>query len=423
MSLRSRGRMIAPIALCAIGALGLAACSSSSKSPSSGGTTPAASSGASSSSSSGPATGTPLKVMLITSVSNPQLSSPETATAAKAFAATANAAGGINNHPIDVEVCDSSLDPNKETACLQQAVTDDVVAVVGSLIAFGSGLPLLLKAGIPNIGSYGLVPTEYTDTNSFPAAGGAAGWAYGQVASLKSAGITSVGSLVCAEPGCVTQKSLEVDAAKLGNMTLSQVTWPSAGTTFTTEATQMAGDNPGGIITVGPTGKLPVLVRAIKQTGFKGPVVLEDATATPDNIKAMGADAEGALVAGLYAPITDTTNSEVVKFKAAMIAQDPSAQLDALAENTWNGFDLFEQVAKTISGDITKQSLMTALGSVTTPINLGLSGPWISPGHGTPPVAQFPQLGQLNYFPEKVDNGQLVAVSGAVNPIKVLQGS
>ena len=100
----------------------------------------------------------------------------------------------------------------------------------------------------------------------------------------------------------------------------------------------------------------------------------------------------------------------------AMNSQDPSAAKDGLSEHSWNGFDLFGQVAKTISGDITAASLLKALQNVTTPITLGLFGQWVTPQASNAPISQYPRLSKdaLSYIPEKIEGGQLMATGPRV---------
>jgi hypothetical protein len=131
----------------------------------------------------------------------------------------------------------------------------------------------------------------------------------------------------------------------------------------------------------------------------------------------MGSYANGLLVSGLLDPVTQTSNPGVTAFVNAMNSEDPSAPKDGLAEHSWNGFDLFGQAAKTISGDVTAASLMKALQNVKNPITLGLSGPWVSPGISPPPMAVYPRLTKdtLTYVPEKIENDQLVATGSRVS--------
>src|SRR6266478_1819296 len=114
-----RKRLQCCVALVGAVTLGLAGCSSS---------------GTQSASTTSAGGKSPIKVLMIAVLSNPAFSNPQSAVAAKAYVKRVNASGGIHGHPIQLEVCDSNLDPNKETACFQQAVTDQVAAVVGSFL-------------------------------------------------------------------------------------------------------------------------------------------------------------------------------------------------------------------------------------------------------------------------------------------------
>src|ERR1700709_1011762 len=77
-----------------------------------------------------PATGTPYKVFEIADSAATQY--PEIKAAADAAITTINAAGGINGHPITIEVCDTNRDANQAATCARKAVSDTaVIAVVG----------------------------------------------------------------------------------------------------------------------------------------------------------------------------------------------------------------------------------------------------------------------------------------------------
>ena len=161
-----RRRLLSGLGLVSVAALAIAGCSSS-------GSSPGTSTGSSGTSSAVSATSkSPINVEIISVLSNPSFSAPEAATAAEAYVKQANASGGINGHPIDLQVCDSDLNPNKETGCFQQAVTDHDVAVVGSFLLFGTGMKLLQAAGIPFVGGNGTTIAEYTNPVSFPADSG-----------------------------------------------------------------------------------------------------------------------------------------------------------------------------------------------------------------------------------------------------------
>ena len=78
-----------------------------------------------------------------------------------------NAAGGINGRPLELVVCNDELDPNKASACVQQAVQDGVVALVGGLSVFEPIVfPLLQTSGIPWVGAS--TSTDFSTPILFP---------------------------------------------------------------------------------------------------------------------------------------------------------------------------------------------------------------------------------------------------------------
>ena len=64
-----------------------------------------------------------------------------------------NAKGGINGHKVDVIGCDDQTDPNVAAKCAQQAVSEQVVAILGQFSLVGPAIwPIINAAGIPEIG-------------------------------------------------------------------------------------------------------------------------------------------------------------------------------------------------------------------------------------------------------------------------------
>jgi branched-chain amino acid transport system substrate-binding protein len=400
----NRKRLQCCVALVGAVMLGLAGCSSSAAQSASGGASGAGKS--------------PIKVLMIAVLSNPAFSNPQSAVAARAYVKQVNASGGIHGHPIDLEVCDSNLDPNKETACFQQAVTDQVAAVVGSFLLFGTGMKLLERAGIPFIGGNGTTLAEFQSKVSFPADAGEIGWYYGEAALMKQAGVTKPAIMYCDTAACgLSAKFAQGYWTKIGGSgKIKLVSAPLAQAQYTAQGASAASGGTDGVMMASATQSIPKLVTAVRQANFKGPIALIDPFVTTDTVTAMGSSANGLLVSGLLDPITDTKNPGVKAFVNAMNGEDPSASKDGIAEHAWNGFDLFGQVAKTISGDVTAASLMKAMQNVTAPITLGLSGPWVSPGHDAPPLSADPRLTKdtLSYVPEKIENAQVVATGARV---------
>ncbi len=410
------------LALTAVATLALTACSSSGGG---GGSSPSTGSGGASSSSgsagggSAPS-GSPIKVMEIGVKSNASFSNPESFTAGEAYVKKINNAGGLNGHPVRLTECDSDLNPNKETACFQQAVTEKDTAVVGSFTIFASqgGMKLLQQAGIPYVGGNGVDLSEFTNKISFPGDGGEVGWYQGEAGLMKAAGVKNPGLMYCDTAACGLSKDLAVNYWKdnVGG-TVKTVEAPMATPQYASQAATVTSGGVDGVMIASSTDVIPKMVSAVKQTGFKGPIALIDPFVTDDTLKAMGSQAEGILVSGLLAPLSETNDPGVQEFTSAMKAQDPKALQDGISEHAWNGFDLFYQVAKTIQGDVTSSSLLKALQTTTSGINLGLTGSWTSPDVGTPPNTTYPRLTKDTwaYIPEKITGGKLIATGPRVS--------
>ena len=137
-----RRRALAP--LCAIAGLSLvlAACSSgssSSSTTSSGGSTGA--------------TGTPVKIALVTSLTGAASAQFQTAPAGfLAAVAAQNAKGGINGHKIVTEVLDDQSSPSQTALVIQKAISDGNIGIVADSSLFFLGAKYAQQAGIPVTG-------------------------------------------------------------------------------------------------------------------------------------------------------------------------------------------------------------------------------------------------------------------------------
>ncbi|OZG29216.1 hypothetical protein BH683_009850 [Williamsia sp. 1138] len=157
-------------------------------------------------------TGDPVTVMTIAPVDTAAINQPEIHDAAKAAAASINNAGGLNGHEVKVINCNDGNDTNKAAECARQAVSENVVAVLGGFTTNGATInPILDQAGIPWIGAPGFSPNELADKNSFPLLSGAPTFA-GIAAKAVKDGCTSVATVLYDTP--TTGKA--VDLINLG---------------------------------------------------------------------------------------------------------------------------------------------------------------------------------------------------------------
>ncbi|KIF02416.1 lipoprotein, partial [Streptomyces sp. RSD-27] len=92
---------------------------------------------------------------------------------AKAYERWINANGGLKGRKLRVLTCNEKNTATGAADCAREAITQKVVAVVGSYSQYGRAFMAPLEAeGIPFIGGYGVSPEEFQSTLSYPVNGG-----------------------------------------------------------------------------------------------------------------------------------------------------------------------------------------------------------------------------------------------------------
>lgn len=176
-------------------ALVLAGCSSSSKHLA----TNSSSSTAAGSEAQAP-TGAPITVGAICDCSGaigPVI--VDTSKVYQAWVNTVNAAGGINGHPVKLELMDDASNPATGESDAQTLISDHVDAIVALTYFASSWESAVDAAHIPVVG--GEVPSipMYTDPNFYPEGETQDSSTYALVATAKAAGATNLGTLYCTE--------------------------------------------------------------------------------------------------------------------------------------------------------------------------------------------------------------------------------
>ncbi len=412
--------------IAAVSALALfAAACSSSKSTSGGSSTASApSSAASSGSSSAPAspTGDPILIGSTGPLSNPAYSEPTLKNGLEAAVASVNAAGGVSGHPLKLDFCDSKYTVNGELACAHQFVSDKVVAAIDPYFLAdqsGAEVTLLQKAGIPIFGTQGLSPAELNNDDVFPLSSGLPGWSYGAIGALIQAGATKINILVDTNPGSQFAGSLLKAALESAGKTTTVVTGdPTADPTFASAAAKAAAGGADGIAIFPSPVNVPKMIGALKQGGYTGKIGLPTVILPQAFITALGAAAEGVIADSQVALTTDSSNPGVQKYTADMAKYGDNKITDA-SIFAWSAVQLF---AKAIAGasSFDAAGILAALGSVSSPIDIGTVGPWQSSGF-TSPLADYKRIINPTVTYGQVQGGKLVSNGkGFVNPFTQL---
>lgn len=119
------------------------------------------------------ATGTPITLGMVNQENTPAASFPELSQATQAAVAWVNAElGGVDGHPIKLEVCNTKFSAEGSTACGQHFVEEKVPAVLGGIDVFGNSVDVLEQNGIPYVGGIPVSNQSAVDANSFQFSGG-----------------------------------------------------------------------------------------------------------------------------------------------------------------------------------------------------------------------------------------------------------
>ena len=122
------------------------------------------------------ATGTPITIGMINQENTPAGSFPELSAAAKGMFEWLDAeAGGVDGHPIVLDVCNTNFSAEGSTACGQRFAQAKVPVVLGGIDVFGNAVDTLRASGIPYAGGIPVSQQSMANDNSFQWSGGSWG--------------------------------------------------------------------------------------------------------------------------------------------------------------------------------------------------------------------------------------------------------
>jgi ABC-type branched-subunit amino acid transport system substrate-binding protein len=370
--LRARWRWpLAVVVAGLVAALALSACGSSSSSSSSSATT-SSSGGSSSSGGAKTPTGSPIKAMTIASVNTQGPPFPAIPETAKLYEQWINAHGGIKGHPLQVINCDDRGVAPQATACARQAVSQGVVAVVGSYTFMAEAVvPVLAKSNIAWFGTCCPgTPSELTSKDSFPVGSG----------PLYSTGFTKK----AIDDGCKKINAVVIDGAQ-PYIPLMEGAMKAAGKSFFKKpiilpatsqdySPQVAQATSGGadcVLMVVSEGPYKAWMGPWAQSGTKARMYGPQGNLDKVSIQGNEQAAEGSVIAGSY---PDISTAPWADFRAAISQYNAPQNLDynSLAGmGTWAGYTAFNKIVQSITGPVTAKSFFDAATKTT---NLDLNG-------------------------------------------------
>jgi ABC-type branched-subunit amino acid transport system substrate-binding protein len=344
---------------------------------------------------------------------DPVAQHPEVGAGAQAAAQAINAAGGINGHPVQIITCDIHDSATQEQACAEEAVTDKVTAVAGSLFESGAqSIPTLQKAGIPIIGSLGVyTPGELSNPDVWPLMGGAV-TTYPAIPYLAAKqGLKRIA--VVANPGTGLDQLIQAQASRAGMTYVGTVSVPLTATDYSSYVEQLKSLNPQVIVQVVSTTASAEMMQEGQQLGLNATWANQTLNIDVNNLSTFGATANGMYITSSFPPATAgaqfpgiaTFNSEMNAAGKAGIAN--TNLRSAQAVTSWLAVHAIALVAKGTSGLLTASALVSALKSATS---VNVEGLLTWQPNATGPK-NFPRVTNSNVYLEKVESGKLVLAS------------
>jgi branched-chain amino acid transport system substrate-binding protein len=333
LTVKRKSRRIAVAAVLA-GATVLAACSSSKSSSSSSQTgAPTTAAGAATSTTAAaaaafgtpkPATGTPLKVGFVTDGKTANIDNSSEVPAAQAAVKYVNQyLGGINGHPITLDICDTQQTPSGGTDCGNQMVSDGVPVVLESVSGQAPSVyKPIAAANIPYVGySVADAGVLQAKTGAYVLTNGLSTSFAGPAKVAQLAGAKHAAEVVIDVPGA-TGPAKALDPAfykNAGGITVDVVAIPPGTADMTPQMQAELTKNPDQVHIIGDVPFCTSAIKALKSLGYNKPVVV---------IQQCIASGSAASIPGGYKGVVEITSASF----------DPTAadtKLYVAAMSTW----------------------------------------------------------------------------------------
>jgi branched-chain amino acid transport system substrate-binding protein len=387
-----------------------------------------ASSGSSTTSLKSTVSGDPIVVGTICSCSGAQSAVlAKVSEANQAWAASVNASGGINGHPVKIITKDDAGEPAKGIAAAKELVKERVQAIVGTVsVTTSVWAKVVDEAGIPVVGGLPVEAPFMTDPNFYPSGVGLPIVTFGQMSIAKELGKENFGALYCAEsPICAQLAPILEGLSKLVGIEVYTAKVSATAPNYTAPCLGLKNAGVDAAWVVHNSTVVDRVINACAQQNYTPQQVVSITTVGNDSLK--NPNFEGTRVAAPNAFFTDDSIPAVKEFQDAVKAEMPDV-IDTPLYNTqmlfaWAGGKLFEAAAAKakLTSDSTPADVKKGLYALKEETLGGLSAP-LTFTEGKPALPSCYFQGEIadNAFnatssePTCLDEEQLSAIGAAL---------
>ena len=343
------------------------------------------------------------------------LSFPSSAVGARAAAAALNAKGGIDGHPVQIDVCDNQGSPDQSAACGRKAKSNGDIAVAGSWDVLGANqiLPVLQAESIPDVGPMALTTAEVANPDSFSFDAAPLVGTFAQAGVYHQEGCKNVVEFLPSSSPSVPaevagQKAIAAaDGYRLQTITITtgqaDLTAPiSAGMSMHPDCASYIGDGQTNV----------KVIAGLRQAGYKGKIFTAIGSLQVPFLKSLGQLGNGIITLNTA---LDPTSADpgVTAFRSQVTAYagSPSAaaaDLNEFAQDAWSSVRLVD-LALAGTGSYTSAELLKKLPTMCD-VNLGNYYPSVDFCKPAAHSTVFPRVfnDQWRYY--VAQNGQYVSL-------------
>lgn len=339
------------------------------------------------------ATGTPVKVGLVSDGKSDTIDNTPEINAAKASAQYLNDyLGGIGGHPIDLEVCETHQTPAGATDCATKMVQANVVAVLYGVTGQGGSLFKGLEgSSIPLIALGSIDEDTLLKPGAFAIANLLASVIAGPAGVARSNGIKHAAVVVIDVPaasgpvtaiGSVFYKNAGVD--------LDVVTVPPGTADMTPQIQAALAKDPGQFAIIGDSSFCTSAIKAIKTLAFTGPVVVVPECVDDNTAASIPGGYDGMTVVA-WNSSSDHTTKDYELYSAVLDEYAGGSPKGGVAPGGYMVVQAFAKVMDDVTGDITPAIVASTFSAMPAALEFPFSG-GTSFQCGTAPVAIAPNI-------------------------------
>ncbi len=335
----------------------------------------------------GPATGEPIRAMVILDESDQMGLTYTTKRAAMdATVEDINANGGLggSGRPVELEYCVTQFDPNLAQQCARDAADDEsIVALVGNITNFSDQVnPILEEASMASVGTEPYSPGDGTSPNAFPIIAGYLSSVAGMGTVLADvAGATQISVMYVDTPSAQASVDTITRALEPRGLELVNAIPVPIGKADVSSETAAALEGSDGLALLTDPATANNVITAMTQQGNVVPVGGAGGQFSAEALAGLGASGDGLLLANWFAS-DDVDVPGVADFLRVMETYDTIDHSDDLAKSGYTAMLLLDEAVRGLD-TIDRASILANLsemnafdtGGLTPVIDFTTPGP------------------------------------------------